>query len=157
MARRVSTSQRSQQWTFILAGIGAGLSANRILAALREAGIGIGRTLGLQMVRAARAYFEQQSAAAGLDWNNPIPGDFATPWTSKTRTGYGVTVRIAATNNVTGDEIEVYHTTYTNDLITPGEAIQNAIDSYSDPKYADEFTMQYGHVSNVVEYVPAVV
>lgn len=155
MARRVSTGTRSLQFAFLLGAAGQGLSANRALQGLRDAGIGIGRTLGLQMWKQAIANVAQKAEAAGLTWGNPIPQDFATPWPSARRGGYGITVQINATNNVTGQPIEVYHTTYTDVLITPGEAIANAIDKYSEPKYSDEFTMNYGTVSNVVQYTPS--
>jgi hypothetical protein len=154
MARRVSPGVRSAQFSFLLGAAGRGLSANKALTALRQAGMGIGRTLGLKLYRTAKAIVEQRPAAAGLDWNNPIPDDFARDWPSARRGGYGVTVRINAVNHVTGNEIDVYHTTYTNTLITPAEAVSNAIDKYSEPKYADEFTMEYGVVSNVVKYTP---
>lgn len=154
---RVNPGSRSQQFAFLLGAAGRGISANKALQALRDAGLGIGRTLGLQYFKKALAVVAQRAGAAGLDWANPIPEDFAREWPSARRTGYGVTVRINAINNVTGNEIEVYHTTYTQTLITPGEAINNAIDAYSEPRYADEFTMQYGAVSNVVSYIPAVV
>lgn len=153
MARRISPELRTEQFKFMVSAAREGLSANATLKALRDAGQGIGRTEGLALFRQAKAVQDNRVAAAGLEWNNPIPEGFGAPWPSRVRTDLSVSVKLLIRNHVTGEYDVINHRTYNAEGLTPGEAIQNAYDAYSDHPYSDQFSIRSAWIDNVIQHV----
>lgn len=145
----------SQRFGLILGGIGRGLTGNRIIAELQTAGLGVRRSTALQLISRARDYYEKRVATAGLDYNNPVPADTVTQWVSKNKTGYGHAVEVTVRDIGTGGLKTLHYTAYSRTLLTPADAVQQAIDAYSQHAEIYRQTIQGGILTNVVEYVPA--
>lgn len=155
MAQSGIAGRRREQFQYLVGAAGRGLSANQALNALREAGIGIGRSEGLRLYKIAQEGEKQREEVAGYDPAAPIPRDSRFRWPSKNATGRAIVVKVVARRHINGEYFDLFHRTYTNDEITPQEAIDNAIDAYSEQKYADEFSIRAAVIWNVIQYEPA--
>lgn len=138
----------------MLGAAGQGLSANQTLRELRAIGLGMGRDRGLAMFRQALAYVEQAPAIAALDQENPIsPGD-ATVWPSRSKTGYGYVVQFNITHQGTGVQDTRFHTVFSDDLLSPGQAARMAVDANADKAAYYEYDVNSAVTTNIVNYVP---
>lgn len=154
MAERLTSGDISMRFSFIMGGVSRGLSANAILRELSAAGIGIQRARGLKLVSQAKQYFSAQITTAGLHYFNPVPAHAITPWASKTMTGYGHVVQVYYTPPGASAPLAQprYYTVRSDTPLTPSQAIYAAINVYSSVEYEGLGTINYGVLSNVVQY-----
>jgi hypothetical protein len=145
----------SQRFAYILAGIGQGMSGNKIIQTLRDAGLGLRRSTALSLISTARDYYNKRVTTAGLDYNNPVPASAVSPWASKTKTGYGHAVSVYLRDIGTGNVVQKYFTAYSQTLLTPGEAVAAALSAYGDQAEVYRQTMMGGVLTNVVQYTPS--
>lgn len=151
----LSAGQISQRFGLILSGIGQGLSGNKIIASLSSAGLGIRRSTALNLISQARAYYASRVTTAGLNYSNPVPANAVTQWVSKNKTGYGHAVSVYMRDVGTGNVVQKYYTAYSQTLLTPAQAVQQALDAYGQQAEIYKQTMLGGILTNVVQYTPA--
>lgn len=108
-----------------------GMSANKWLAALRAAGTGVRRAVGLRLFGLAKGIAAEAGEEPTRDLD-VVPSLAEMP-PSPTRNSEGVlqTVRLVYRERVTGNLREVFHSTVSTSGITRQEAIDNAIDAYA--------------------------
>lgn len=151
----LSAGEISQRFGLILAGIGRGLSGNKIIGELSSAGLGVRRSTALDLISKARAYYQSRVTTAGLNYQNPVPQDAVTEWVSKNKTGYGHAVSVYMRDVGTGNIVQKYYTAYSQTLLTPAQAVQQALDAYGEQAEIYKQAMLGGILTNVVQYVPA--
>lgn len=155
MAGTNAAGQAAQRFAYILSGIGRGLSGNKIISELRTAGLGVRRSVAFDLIAQARNYYQKRVTTAGLDYNNPVPADAVSQWVSKTKTGYGHAVSVYLRDIGTGAIVQKYYTAYSQTLLTPGQAVQQALDAYGQQAEIYKQTMMGGILTNVVQYTPS--
>lgn len=102
------------------------LSANKILAHLSDAGLGIARTTGLAIIRALREQQPQRDYSLSLNYDvlpNPLR---LTVTLTDTLRRYSYTVKIVGTHSITGERMEQFVTISSHDLLTKNAAIDVA-------------------------------
>lgn len=115
-----------------LRAVREGLSANAWLAALREAGSGVRRAVGLSIFGQARtlaAEYEAEPTRA-LD-RVPAFSDMK-QWPTKASSGILQTVQIFYRENMTGRIVQRFYNVRTQEGLTRQEAINQAIDANAD-------------------------
>lgn len=152
---KLTAGEISQRFGYILGGIGRGLSGNQIIAELTTAGLSARRSTLLSLISTARDYYAKRVTVAGLDYNNPVPAEATTDWVSKNKTGYGFAVQVVARDIGTGGLKTLHYTAYSQTLLTPAQAVQQAIDAYSDQAELYRQKIEGAILANVVNYVPA--
>jgi hypothetical protein len=108
-----------------------GLSANRWLAALREAGTGIRRAVGLRLFGIAKGIASEAGEEPTRDLDRVPSLAEMRPSPTRATTGVLQTVRLVYRERVTGKLIERYHSTFSATGVTRQEAIDAAIDAYA--------------------------
>lgn len=112
-------------------GVSEGLSANKIVAALRDAGAGMRRQTVLQMVGEVRAAIANRPMVAGMRTDTLPTGDQYAKWTTA-RQGYSTQMQILTRDRGTG-LIGSTVTSYTTDQAhTIDEAIANKLADWED-------------------------
>lgn len=119
-------------YTFALEAAGQGLSANQFLADLRAGGMGIRRAVGLELYGIAkRTLAETGSSAFSEPGVIPDVTTFGATLTQGAE-GFLQHVRLVYREQVTGRLIERHYSVKTETPVTPQEAIDKAVDGYSD-------------------------
>lgn len=108
-----------------------GVSANRWLKALADAGTGIRRAVGLKLYAEAKGI----AAEAGTEPTRalhqvPLPGEMR-PHPTRGTAGVLQTVRLVYRERVTGKLVTRFHSTVSPEGYTRQEAIQAAIEAYA--------------------------
>lgn len=150
----LNPQQEQLRWAFMLGAAGRGLSANATLRELRDVGLGMGRTRGLAMFKQALAYVEQAPQIAALDQENPISPENATEWPSRTKEGFGYVVQFNITHQGTGVTDTRFHTVFSDQLLSPGQAARMAVDANADKAAYYEYDVNSAFTTNIVNYVP---
>lgn len=116
----------------IKAAISAGLSANRGLVTLREAGLGIRRQTFLDLWRATTQGLAQRAAIAGLDPSLPLPELVLSDWHAGQRGQWAYQVNVVVSNVFDPEgPLDVRPFTMVTDrLARPETAIGEALDEY---------------------------
>lgn len=149
----LSPGDVSLRYSIMLSGAGRGLSGAAVLRELQDAGLGMRRSDFYDLYNQAKTFYATQGATAALDLDNPVPPSAITAWPSRTMTGYGYVVKIATREIGTGTLGDRYHTIISDQLLSPGEAIQRALDDNADNARRYEYTHVGAALQNVVQYV----
>lgn len=141
-------------WQQALAYARRGKSANAYFASLRSAGIGIRRQTALQLYSAATSVVTKSRGEAFANVNSRPGGQNISTWPTARRAGYGQTVALVYRERGTGQIKTVYHTTFTQKLVTRATAMQNAVAAYD--SNADEYEQELIGVSyqSTYKYTP---
>lgn len=119
-------------YTFALEAASQGISANQFLADLRAAGMGVRRSVGLELYGIAKRTLAETGANA---FSEPgVVPDVSTFGSTLTRGAEGFLqhVRLVYREQVTGRIIERHYSVKTETPVTPQEAIDKAVDGYAD-------------------------
>lgn len=131
-----------------------GLSAGAWLRDLQESGAGIRRQVGLRIYAEARAV----AAEAGEEPSRPVDQvpELAHMPPVATRASEGVlqTVRLVYREKVTGNLRVVFHSTKSSEGVTREQAIQNAIDEYSEHSAEYQTTLVGAAHTSAVRLTP---
>ena len=121
-------TQPNNPLPFITAAVRQGVSANRILADLKDSGFKLRRQTGLDLIREVRGNVLATTLAteALLD-AFPLQQQIAT-MTTKTATGYLMQVDVFTRDMATGEVGIRPFSVATDTLLTHGDAIQEALD-----------------------------
>lgn len=119
-------------YTFALEAASSGLSANAFLASMREAGMGLRRSVGLELFGLAkRTLAETGESAFSAPGVVPDPATFGATLTRGAE-GFLQHVRLVYREQVTSRVIERHYSVKTTTPITPQEAIDTAVNGYAD-------------------------
>jgi hypothetical protein len=131
-----------------------GLSAGAWLRALSESGAGIRRQVGLRLYAEARVVAAEsgQEATRPLD-QVPTLSEMP-PVATRATEGVLQTVRLVYRERVTGNLRVVFHSTKSSEGITREQAVQNAIDEYSEHSEEYQTTLVGAAHTSAVRLVP---
>lgn len=118
---------------FALRAIGEGLSANKFVSALREAGMGMRRESALRLYGQAQRLISEygQEITRPLD---QVPGfDPKNQWPTREATGILQNVQLVYREAVTGRQVVRYFNVKTENGVTRAEAIARAVDAHAGP------------------------
>lgn len=116
---------------FAMRAAGEGLSANRFLSDLREAGLGVRRAVGLQVYGEARRLIAEYGQEATRPKESVPTFNETRPFPTRDKTGIIQTVQVFTREAVTGNVITHFVTIKSEGGITRQEAEDRAIDSIS--------------------------
>jgi hypothetical protein len=116
---------------YLLRAAQQGYSANRALSALREAGMGVRRGVGLEMYGQARRLAAEYGAEISrAQTDAPTAGEMA-PWPTKGAEGVMQTVRLFYREQRTGRIVDRYYSVKSTYGVTRDIAKQQAIAAYT--------------------------
>lgn len=110
-----------------LRAVGENQTANQWLAALREAGTGLRRQVGLRLYGQAKALAAEYGQEPGRDLNAVPTFGESRQWPTQRSTGVLQTVQLVYREAVTGRIVTRYFNVKTPEGITRGEAVNRAI------------------------------
>jgi len=110
-----------EAWQFIQGGVSIGLSANDIVSALSDLGLGVRRTNALSAIRAAVDIFNSGARLSALDPNIPPLPDFFAQSPGNQTEQYNYTLRGDVFNPATGRPETTYQIYATDRLLTRSE------------------------------------
>lgn len=119
-------------YTFALEAANEGLSANAFLAAMSAGGMGMRRSVGLQLYGLAKRTLAETGASAfSAPGVVPDPATFGATLTRGAE-GFLQHVRLVYREQVTGRIVERHYSVKTETPVTPQEAIDQAVNGYAD-------------------------
>lgn len=119
-------------YTFALEAAQEGLSANAFLASMREGGMGIRRSVGLELYGLAKRTLAETGASAfSAPGVVPDPATFGSTLTRGAE-GFLQHVRLVYREQVTGRIVERHYSVKTQQPVTPQEAVDQAVSGYAD-------------------------
>lgn len=144
------------RYALLLRGAQEGLSGNQMIAALRQAGIGMRRQQFYRLWGTATAAVRE----AGVEPTRPLDQvptlSESTPFPAgrKAEPGYLQTVRLVYLEPMTGKYRVVYHSTKSAAGVTRQQAITNAIDAYAAHSEEYETTLVGAAHTSTLRIVP---
>jgi hypothetical protein len=119
-------------YTFALEAASQGLSANAFLTSMREAGMGMRRSVGLELYGLAKRTLAETGRSAFTEPGVvPDPAGFGATLTRGAE-GFLQHVRLVYREQVTGRVIERHYSVKTQTPVTPQEAVDQAVNGYAD-------------------------
>jgi len=128
--------------SFIKDMVEEGNPANKILADLKEAGVKIRRSTGLELIRKAKGIVKSRPYVASVNYDK-YPDPDRLPTAEFDISGeYGYHVKMTGRNRLTGEKFVRHTTISTNRLLTKREAVEAAMDYIAEAEedYPFEFT-----------------
>lgn len=116
-----------------------GLSANKILSTLREAGAGMQRAAGLRLVGQVRDSLARSPEIQAMRGDQLPTGDQYGTWAMGRGGQYATNVAIYSIDRGSGVALTSFFTHVTNEPHTPEEAAQAGIDLYTDAGADDRY------------------
>lgn len=141
-------------WSAVQA-VKQGLSANKFLLALREAGVGVARATGLRLYAAAKS----DLAAEGAEITRPLDrrplAHEIQAYQAKVQTGFMQYVDVYVRDRATGEVFPVPYGVRSDVLLTRADVIATALDRYSVNAEKYEQAVLGATYTSTYMYVPA--
>jgi hypothetical protein len=134
-----------------------GMSANTWLREIQSLGMGVRRTEGLQLFRIAKdAVVKAQDEPLRPTGATPTADEIG-QWATKRATGFAQTVTLAYRDNTTGHISQVWWRQTYETPVTRQQAINEAIDAYSDNAENYDQTLIGAAHTSTYRYTPVAI